>query len=121
MQLDIFEHSRDVVLRNAAIDALRERDAGACAQALDALGAEYGADPLRSSLSVLCAKLRTPVPKPIERGAAIAILRELDDSVAPAAHAVFGKTAHAWLSPLCAELAASIADYPYDSWLESYG
>ena len=41
MQLDIFEHSRDVVLRNAAIDALRERDTGASAQAVAALAAEY--------------------------------------------------------------------------------
>jgi hypothetical protein len=32
MQLDIFEHSRDVVLRNAVIDALRTRNTGACAR-----------------------------------------------------------------------------------------
>ena len=119
MQLDIFEHTRDVVLRNAAIDTLRERDTGACAQAVAALGAEYGADPLRSAFSILCAKLRSPVPKPIAREVAIAILQELDDTVAPAAHAVFGKEAQAWLSPLCAELAAAIADYPFDSGRES--
>jgi hypothetical protein len=34
MQLDVFEHSRDVVLHNAAIDALRKRNPGACAQAV---------------------------------------------------------------------------------------
>lgn len=119
MQLDIFEHSRDVVLRNAAIDALRERDAGACAQALAALTAECGADPLLPAFRLLCAKLRSPLPKPLARGAAIAILNELDDAVAPAAHAVFGKAAQAWLAPLCAEFAASIADYPFDSSHES--
>ena len=119
MQLDLFEHSRDVVLRNAAIDALRERDTGASAQAVAALAAEYGADPLLPAFSLLCEKLRSPIPKPLARAAAIALLQELDDAVAPAAHAVFGKAAQAWLSPLCAELAASIADYPFDSGHES--
>src|ERR1035437_7819859 len=104
MQLDIFEHSRDVMLRNAAIDALRERDTGACAQAVAALTAEYGADPLLPAFSILCEKLHTPIPKPLAREVAIAILQELDDAVAPAAHAVFGKAAQAWLSPRCAEL-----------------
>ena len=119
MQLDIFEHSRDVVLRNAAIDALRERDPGASAQAVAALTAEYGADPLLPAFSILCKKLHAPIPRPIARAAAIAILQELDDAVAPAAQAVFGKAARAWLSPLCAELAAAIADYPFDSGRES--
>jgi hypothetical protein len=119
MQLDIFEHSRDVVLRNATIDALRERDSGACALAAAALAAEYGADPLLPAFSILCEKLHTPIPKPIEREAAIAMLRELDDALAPAAHAVFGKAAQAWLSPFYAELAAAIADYPFDSGRES--
>lgn len=119
MQLDIFEHSRDVVLRNAAIDALRERDTGASAQAVAALAAEYGADPLLPAFSILCTKLHSPIPKPVAREVAIAILQELDDAVAPAAHAVFAKAAQAWLSPLCAELAASIADYPFDSVRES--
>ncbi len=119
MQLDIFEHSRDVVLRNAVIGALRERDTGACAQAVAALTAEYGADPLLPALSILCVKLRSPIPKPLAREVAIAILQELDAAVAPAAHAVFGNEAQAWFSPLCAELAGSIADYPFDSGHES--
>ena len=119
MQLDIFEHSRDVMLRNAAIDALRERDTGACAQALAALTAEYGADPLLPAFGILCGKLHAPLPKPIASELAIAILRDLDDAVAPAAHAVFGKEAQAWLSPFYAELAAAIADYPFNSGRES--
>ena len=119
MQLDIFEHSRDVILRNAAIAALRERDTGACTQAVAALTAEYGADPLLPAFGILCGKLQSPLPKPIAREVAIAILRELDDAVASAAHAVFGNEAQAWLSPLYAELAAAIADYPFDSGRES--
>jgi hypothetical protein len=34
MQLDIFEHSRDVVLRNAVVEALRRRDNAAAAREL---------------------------------------------------------------------------------------
>jgi hypothetical protein len=119
MQLDIFEHSRDVVLRNAAIDALRKRDTGSCVRAVAALAAEYGADPLLPAFGLLCEKLRSPIPNPIEREAAIAILRETEGAVAAAAHAVFGRAAQTWLSPLWAELAAAIADYPFDSGHEA--
>jgi hypothetical protein len=48
MQLDIFEHSRDAMLRNAAIDA--GRDAAA-------LAAEYGGDPLLPALAQLVERL----------------------------------------------------------------
>lgn len=119
MQLDIFEHSHDVILRNAAVDALRKRDAGACARAVAALVAEYGADPLLPSLRLLCDKLRSPIPNPIVREAAIAILQDTEGAVAAAANAVFGSAAQTWLSPLWAELAAAIADYPFDSGHEA--
>jgi hypothetical protein len=119
MQLDIFEHSRDVILRNAVIDVLRIRDTGACAQAVAALAAEYGADPLLPAFGLLCEKLRSPISNPISREAAIAILQETESAVATAAHTVFGKSAQAWLSPLWAELAAAIADYPFDSGHEA--
>ena len=62
MQLDLFEHSRDVILRNAAIDAVRKRDAAACARAVIALYAEYGADPLLPALGVLCGRMHTSIP-----------------------------------------------------------
>lgn len=119
MQLDIFEHSRDVILRNAAIDALRQRDADACARAVIALRAEYGADPLLSALGVLCGRMHTPVPNPIAREAAIELLRETEGVVAPAANAVFGREAQAWLAPLWAELAAVISNFPFDSGREA--
>lgn len=115
MQLDIFEHSRDVVLRNATIDALRLRDAGAGARALTALRAEYPADPLLPAFGLLCEKLRSPISIPLAREAAVAILQETGGAVAAAAHEVFGKAAQAWLAPLWAELAAAIVHYPFDS------
>lgn len=107
MQLDIFEHSRDVVLRNAAIDALRLRDAGACAQAVAALVAEYGADPLLPAFGLLCGKLHAQVPTPLAREAAVALLQETGGAVTEAAHEVFGKSAQAWLAPIWAGLAAA--------------
>jgi hypothetical protein len=119
MQLDIFEHSRDVVLRNAAMDALRERDTGACAQAVATLAAEYSTDPLLPALDLLCEKLRSPTPNPISREAAIAILQETGGTIAAAAHEVFGRAAQEWLSPLWVGLAAAIAKYPFDSGNES--
>lgn len=119
MQLDIFEHSRDVVLRNAAIDALRQRDAGACARAVAALAAEYGADPLLPAFGLLCEKLHSSISKPIAHEVAIAILQETEGTVAAAAHDVFGRAAQAWLSLLWVELAAFIVDFPFDSGYEA--
>ena len=114
MQLDIFEHSRDVVLRNAAIDALRLRDAGACARAIAALAAEYGADPLLPAFGLLCEKLHAPIPTPLAREAAVALLQETGGAVTMAAHRVFGKSAPAWLAPIWTGLAAGIAHYRFD-------
>jgi len=114
MQLDIFEHSRDVVLRNAVIDALHERDAGACMRAMATLSAEFGDDPRLPAFGLLCARLHSPLPTPFAREAASVILHETEGAVATAAHAVFGRAAQAWLSPLWVELAAAIADYPFE-------
>ena len=114
MQLDIFEHSRDVVLRNAAIDALHLRDAAACARAIAALAAEYGTDPLLPAFALLCEKLHASIPTPLARELAIALLQEAGGTVTAAAHLVFGKSAPAWLAPMWVELAAGIAHFRFD-------
>lgn len=119
MQLDIFEHSRDVLLRNSVIDALRRRDAGECAPAIATLAAEYGGDPLLPAFQVLCERLRSPLSQPLARGAAIALLRDTEHAVTAVADAVFRGAAQAWLAPLWAESAAAIASYPFDSGCES--
>lgn len=119
MQLDIFEHSRDVILRNASIEALRRRDANAAAQALAALAAEYDADPLLPALGRLCESLRTSrtsrtlITAPVTADTARAILEETRDVLTPAAQRVFGAAAPTWLAPLWVELATAIADYPF--------
>ncbi|NDZ17898.1 hypothetical protein C7T35_08995 [Variovorax sp. WS11] len=53
MQLDIFEHSREVMLRNDAVHALEQRDASAALQAYQPLSREYPADASLPALRVL--------------------------------------------------------------------
>jgi hypothetical protein len=115
MQLDIFADSRDVVLRNAAAAALSRRDPDAATKAIATLAAEYGAEPLLPALRLLCQSLSSPLPKTIARETARALLRQLDEEVAPAARAVFGRQAQDWLAPLWVELARAIADFPLDA------
>jgi hypothetical protein len=53
MQLDIFENSRDVMLRNDVVHALEQRDAGTAGAALEILANEYPQDEYLSVLRVL--------------------------------------------------------------------
>ncbi len=48
----------------------------------------------------------------------MALLQEIEGTVAAAAQAVFGPASKGWLSPLWSDLAASISDYPFDSACE---
>lgn len=119
MQLDIFEHSRNVILRNAAIDALREWNAGSGVRAIAALAAEYGGDSLLPALGVLCRNVNTPLAIPLAPDVARAMLRETEGAVTAAANEVFGRAANEWLAPFWAELAAAIAGYPFAAGDES--
>ena len=51
-QLDIFAHSRDVMLRNDVLQALERRDAASARAAWRALAAEFDADLALGSVSV---------------------------------------------------------------------
>lgn len=113
MQLDIFDHSRDVILRNAATDALRTRDTAASRRALAKLASEYANDPLLPAFEALNQRLILPVAASLDRESAAEIMRQTEDAVA-AARLVFGSKAEAWLSPLWCEIAAAIADLPFD-------
>lgn len=118
MQLDIFDHSRDVILRNAATDALRTRDAAATSLAIAKLASEYANDPLLPALEALNQRLMLPIAASLDRESAKGILRQTEDAVA-AARRVFGSKAEAWLSPLWSEIAAAVADLPFDPADES--
>ncbi len=113
MQLDIFEHSRDVMLRNAAIDALRTRDVAAMTRAIAALAAEYAGDPLLPAFTQLLERLRRSMAVPLDRGSATEVLR-LTENAVTAAQRVLGAAAGAWLSPLWTDLATAIANFRFD-------
>lgn len=113
MQLDIFEHSRDVMLRNAAIDALRSRDVASITRAIAALAAEYAGDPLLPAFTQLLERLRLTIAGPPDRASATEVLRLTENAVAPA-HRVLGAAAGDWLSPLWADLARAVAHLEFD-------
>ena len=115
MQLDLFAHSRDVMLRNDVIAALRKRDAGAGREALAVLSAEYPRDSLLAPLQVLLNTLAAPVERfPGHDGAAVA-LNTMDTVVVPSANLVFGpKEARDWLGPIWGSLASAAAGLSYN-------
>jgi len=111
MQLDIFEHSRDVMLRNDALQALQQRDAAAARVAAQRLAEGFPADVALDELALLCAALEAPVsPSFTWHDDATAALCNLRDQVAPAATRLFGSTdGAAWCSPLWRRLAERAA------------
>ena len=59
MQLDLFEHGRDVMLRNDVVEALQRRDPVAAEKALAALSVEFPDDALRVPLTDLSTVLKS--------------------------------------------------------------
>lgn len=115
-QLDLFEHSRDTMLRNDALDALLRRDATAAAQATRVLAdfdAQHGALPaLQTLVGALLAATGTAA---FTRHDDAAQARgQLQMVVEPAASAQFGAVAGAaWLAPLWRGLAQRAATLPF--------
>jgi hypothetical protein len=117
MQLDIFEHSRDVMLRNDALQALQRRDPVAARAAWQALATECPRDPNLPSLDVLVAVLEPVDSAPFEHPAAAqAVLQHLQDTVQAEARRQLGDTdGSAWMAPLwrhAAQRAARLAFRP---------
>lgn len=118
MQLDIFEHSRDVMLRNSAIGALRQRDAGAAARAIGELAGDYPDDALLPALDTLRERLDWRPAAPLDRESAEALAQASEGTIA-AAQTIFGSEAGAWMSPIWSELAAAIRGWPFDAGNEA--
>lgn len=117
MQLDLFEHGRDVMLHNDLRHALQRRDAGAAGAALDALQAEFPADPLADDARTLIGALAQaesgdfadPIAADIE-------LQRIEQAIAPAARRLLGaEDASAWLAPLWRSLARRAARLPWSA------
>ena len=115
-QLDLFEHSRDTMLRNDALEALLRRDAGAAAQARQGLAEIDPRHAVLTALDTLIGALAgDPPATPFSHHAEAALERaRLDQAVRPAALAQFGAAAdRAWLAPLWRRLAERAAPLPY--------
>ncbi|MDD5028867.1 MAG: hypothetical protein PHH58_05090 [Rhodoferax sp.] len=112
-QLDIFNDSRDVMLRNDALQALQAHDALLAELACAKLGREYPQDPVLADTRILLAALQAPASQP----AAVAAFTQHADlraqhlallaNLAPAAQRLLGEpAAQAWLRPFWQDLVA---------------
>lgn len=132
MQLDIFEHSRDVMLRNDVLDALDRRGPGAARSALQALAAEYATDNALAALDRLVRALEEGAETPpfADHAAARAARVAIEQEIEPAALALWDDAAaRAWLAPLWRDLAMRAArlafradaseDHAAPPWLRS--
>jgi hypothetical protein len=110
-QLDIFEDSRDVMLRNDLLHALSRRDAKAARSAWRLFADEYPRDPALAQLAVLVAAIEAPRPTPFAAGIDLHAARKgLVMDIEPAARRAFGAAAgHSWAKPLWADLARAAA------------
>ena len=111
MQLDIFDHSRDVMLRNDVVDALVRRDASAARTAWQILEEAFPIDDALPALTVLIEAVERRAGIVFVDHDAVAESRSvLNDHFAPAALRVFGEKAGAnWMVPLWRDAAQSAA------------
>ena len=116
-QLDIFAHSRDVMLRNDVLQALEQRDAPGARTAWLALADEFPTDPDLRSLDVLASALEQHRDTPLPDHEALARERQLlTEDVAAAARRALGTAAgEAWLRPMWQALAARCAGLPFQA------
>jgi hypothetical protein len=116
MQLDLFTHSRDVMLQNDVIAALRERDFAKGQQALAAMAAEFPEHEIVAPMTVLINTLTTSVERVTDHQVAAAKLHAMDSLIMPAASRVFGDAeAGRWLAPLWQSLANAAQGLPFSA------
>ena len=117
MQLDIFEHSRDLMLRNDVLHALERRDAAAARLAWQHLEAEWPRDDALVALDKLVATLERPESRAFDEPAAVReALRVMQQDIEPAAVHLWGApSAAAWLAPLWASVALRAAPVPFQA------
>jgi len=114
-QLDLFEDSRDVMLRHDVLVALEQRDAAAGREALSRLAAEYPNDGLVPPLEILVRVLERPAYEPVTCHTALRDMCEAWCSPSePAARRAFGDTAGiAWCRPLWRTIAEAASRLPF--------
>lgn len=113
MQLDIFNDSRDVMLRNDVLSAIEARQASSARLALPRLAAEYPQDKAIPLLETLVRALEFPSCRFAESGAALAARNHLETSLQPATALLMAPAqARRWMARewrLLAEAATGLA------------
>ncbi len=117
MQLDIFEHSRDIMLRNDVLHALQRDDAVASRRALCVLTDEYAQDASLGPLDRLVKTLEQPADGAFaDHVAATTALCALRDEIEPAARQLFGaEEADRWLKQQWHRLARRAEGLGFDA------
>ena len=116
MQLDLFEHSRDVMLRNDVVGALQRRDPVAAEKALAVLSVEFPDDTLRVPLTELSTVLESRNAPFASHDELLQTLARMDSVVVPAAHLVFGAVeATNWLVPVWRSMAREAEHLAFDT------
>lgn len=116
-QLDLFAHSRDVMLRNDVLSALEQHDAGAARAARARLAGEFPDDAALAPIDELIAAVPADDAPPWrEAGEGLEAWRRVTASVEPAAQRLFGAAAgQRWVQPLWRDLARRAAPLRYDA------
>jgi hypothetical protein len=117
MQLDLFADSRDVMLRNDVLEAVRRLHAADAREAWQRLQDAYPADDTVPVLAVLITALEDASTAHFSDHAGLGVARRvLVDEIAPAARRLFGElAAGAWLVPCWRALAQRAAALPFDA------
>jgi hypothetical protein len=115
MQLDIFEHSRDVMLKNDVVGALERRVATVARKCRAALFGEYPDFPLLLDMDTMIDALEQKPPR-VQTHLDLATARRwLEDTVEPATLRVLGsKDGQLWLAVLWKALATSVVELPFN-------
>ncbi|SAL85796.1 hypothetical protein AWB67_07036 [Caballeronia terrestris] len=114
-QLDIFADSRDVAMRNDVVEQLQRRNAADARKTLMLLACEYATDSALPAMTVLVRELENASTLPVTDHAELAaLLRRLENEVAPAARQVLPEhDARSWLAPCWRALAQRAAALTY--------
>ena len=113
-QLDLFAHSRTVILINDVVDCILERNAAHAAGQLRLLRAEAPGHPALDALATLCnALVRWPV-RTIDARDTARVVDWLESEVAVSATTSLGASAPAFMGSLWGDLAVAVAAHAYD-------
>lgn len=114
MQLDIFEHSRDVMLENAVITAFASHDLNAAAIAIATLHHEYPERQRLNLYEILLGQLND-FAQSLRAGQLAECHQRLSELIQPIGLSLFGtEPARRWAAPLWQQLAERAAKQPFD-------